>query len=507
MTTPDDNRAAADAFLREAAQFHLGALPTETPHPATRELSRLAREDVPAALRLLRDVDLAALAQARSQLDRIAELRDAITDTLAKKQRVFLCGCGATGRLSISLETLWRESNRSNIPGDAVRAFMAGGDVALVHSIENFEDLPSYGARQLEELGFVDGDLLISTTEGGETPFVIGATERAAAISSRAPWFLYCNPDEALAPIERSRRVLENDRIRKISLFAGPMALSGSTRMQASTVLQLAVGIALLPYDNVHLAAAWDELSDALRAVDVAALAPFVERESRQYQEGGFVSYETEAYGITILTDTTERAPTFSLRGFENRNDEVARLSLCYFHRVGTADAVEAWHKLLRRRPRPLDWPDVERVAGSQRLLGFDFSDAGAAARLERLGGKPSLTFSVQRHSDAIQWRLDELDWTVPLSRASLLTEHLLLKCLLNMHSTLVMGRLGRYEGNLMTYVRPSNKKLIDRAIRYVRHLMPGASYETVAYQCFEEMSRLGDDEPIVLRVAEALRR
>jgi len=47
---------------------------------------------------------------------------------------------------------------------------MAGGDVALIHSIEKFEDFPDFGERQLRELGFKQGDLLISCSEGGE-PF------------------------------------------------------------------------------------------------------------------------------------------------------------------------------------------------------------------------------------------------------------------------------------------------------------------------------------------------
>ena len=43
---------------------------------------------------------------------------------------------------------------------------MAGGDAALVRSIERFEDYPEYGARQLRELGFRDGDLMVATTRG-----------------------------------------------------------------------------------------------------------------------------------------------------------------------------------------------------------------------------------------------------------------------------------------------------------------------------------------------------
>lgn len=34
------------------------------------------------------------------------------------------------------------------------------------------------------------------------------------------------------------------------------------------------------------------------------------------------------------------------------------------------------------------------------------------------------------------------------------------------------MGRLNRIKSNIMSWVRPSNNKLIDRAIRYVRHLL-----------------------------------
>jgi N-acetylmuramic acid 6-phosphate etherase len=58
-----------------------------------------------------------------------------------------------------------------------------------------------------------------------------------------------------------------------------------------------------------------------------------------------------------------------------------------------------------------------------------------------------------------------------------------------------------------MTYVRPSNMKLIDRTIRYVQQLLgtsqPG--YPEVARAVFTEMQTLKPDEPIVLRVVAAL--
>ena len=171
--------SAADDFLRIAADFQLGSLETEMQHPLTTDLSRLANENLPEALRLMREVDVLALKRFESAREGLTALATAIGETFAKGKRVYLCGCGATGRLSLSLEIFCRQGILPWPREDSVRAFMAGGDLALIKAIETFEDHPEYGARQLEELGFEDGDLLISPTEGGETPWVIGATERA----------------------------------------------------------------------------------------------------------------------------------------------------------------------------------------------------------------------------------------------------------------------------------------------------------------------------------------
>ena len=98
----------------------------------------------------------------------------------------------------------------------------------------------------MKELGFGENDLLIASTEGGETPWVIGTVEYAAKHSKRNPYFTYCNPDETLVNlVERSRRVLKNDRIKKINLTVGNMGITGSTRMQATTIQMYAAGLAL----------------------------------------------------------------------------------------------------------------------------------------------------------------------------------------------------------------------------------------------------------------------
>ena len=138
-----------ERFLEVAAEFQLGELTTEQPHPATVDLSRLAREELSHAVEVLKAVDLSALELLEECAPDLEPLAAAMNATLEAGKRVFLCGCGATGRLSISLEIFGRDGFLGEPVGEQLVGFMAGGDAALVRSIERFEDYPEYGVRQL----------------------------------------------------------------------------------------------------------------------------------------------------------------------------------------------------------------------------------------------------------------------------------------------------------------------------------------------------------------------
>ena len=317
------SREACTEYLKVAEKFKLGTLETEKPHPRSQALSKEVNGDLPVAIESLKAIDTQALQQFRKYLPELKPLGEAIWDTLETGGNIFLCGCGATGRLSISLEVFCRKGMIGLDYQDRFIGFMAGGDAALIKSIENFEDFPEYGERQLLELGYRSNDLLISTTEGGETPFVIGATEAAAEHGNRNPWFLYCNPEEQLVEtVERSRKVIQNSGINSLSLYVGPMGLSGSTRMQASTVLMAAVGWAIqYGHETQKIEGRLCTLERAWGELDLSHLAAFISDEADAYKQNEYVLYETEDYAVTVLTDTTERSPTFSLPPFENESD------------------------------------------------------------------------------------------------------------------------------------------------------------------------------------------
>ena len=102
--------AAAEAFLRDAAQFRLGALLTESSHPRSASLSDVARADAAAGLDVLFDVDQDVVDTfARwSRTSQPATLAHDVAEAIRAGGRLFFTGCGATGRLSIQLVSIWR---------------------------------------------------------------------------------------------------------------------------------------------------------------------------------------------------------------------------------------------------------------------------------------------------------------------------------------------------------------------------------------------------------------
>nr|MCU0856210.1 hypothetical protein [Paracoccaceae bacterium] len=392
MSTTSDARS--DEFLRIANQFKLGALVTEGSHPVTASLSDTAAQDTAAALRLLFDVDddVVRTCRAFAATGRAAGIAAEVAGRLRRGGRIFFTGCGSTGRLSIQLVSIWRDFwQRQRARGLRCapppedweqRAFsvMAGGDFALIKAVEGFEDFTAFGRKQIGDLGVAAGDAVFAITEGGETSFVIGTAWQGVDAGAKV-YFVYNNPDDILrAHVQRSREVIDDPRIEKINLTTGPMAITGSTRMQATTI-QLCVmltvlemvlrdlfgslepgGPCALPGADVPAESA-TQLGEMLaRLKDPRVLTPLarlVEMEEATYRAGRKHNYYADRYGIDILTDTTERSPTYCTPPFRKFDDTTASESWAFLF-VPDADTRDAWRRLIRRDPVCVEWSDDE---------------------------------------------------------------------------------------------------------------------------------------------------
>jgi N-acetylmuramic acid 6-phosphate etherase len=577
MTTPPKSpRENAEAFLRDAVEFRLGALVTEASHPRSTELSQVARQDAAAGLAVLFDVDrdVVETYDRWSRSGQPEELRDDLVAALEGGGRVFFTGCGATGRLSIQLASIWRafwqdrrERDRKIPPPDAweerALSVMAGGDYALIKSVEGFEDFAPFGRKQIADLGVTRGDMVFAITEGGETSFVIGTAWQGLEAGARVA-FVYNNPDEVLrAHVKRSREVIDEPRIRKVNLATGPMAITGSTRMQATsiellamlTVLEMALREVLARGGAAEpgVGRSGDvpaAMREGLRALHAelagerlrGALARLVEAEEEVYRRGSRTSYFADSLAVDVLTDTTERSPTFCTPAFRKWDDEEASESWAFlFTPAPTTE--EAWTRLLRRPPQTVEWTEedlralldeeaaekqgtilgeirrselmrfrigldglpyrplragdgVTAVAAERDLPLLDGSgvfarqlalarDAGASGAVIAVGlGQALERLTATSAARAARGRTVDL----PVAATPFLLDPLTrvgVKMLLNALSTCTMVRLGRVLGNRMIWVVPSNLKLVDRSTRYIRDLA-GVSYEDACRALFE---------------------
>src|ERR1019366_7442565 len=246
----------SDDFLKISGQFKLGSLVTEASHPVTAQLSDVGRVDIAGALKLLFEADGDVLRKFREFVEsgRAVKIKEAVVQALEDDGRIFFTGCGSTGRLSILLDSIWRDfwrkqsrrqGDESHTEGGKWKAeggnesepphvgcyedlenrtfsVMAGGDYALIKSVEGFEDFTAFGQKQIADLGVSAKDVVFAITEGGETSFVIG-TAWAGVDAGAKVYFVYNNPDDILcATVERSREVIQDAGIEKIILTTGP---------------------------------------------------------------------------------------------------------------------------------------------------------------------------------------------------------------------------------------------------------------------------------------------
>ncbi len=577
-----DAAEKARTFLQEERAFRLGTLLTEASHPKTQNLSQTIEADVRSGIRQLLSVDedIALAADRLFAQDGYHRLIEAFLGAMNAGRRIFFTGCGATGRLSILLEAAWRRfwrdvgrASSHDTTGedahptrdDAAKMWplcisvMAGGDFALIKSVEGFEDFPDFGRHQLREAGVQKGDVVVAITEGGETPFVIGTAweglDRGAEV-----FFVYNNPTALLAEhVERSRQVIEEPRIVKLDLTTGPMAVMGSTRMQATTAELLVVGAAMetaiIRWLQGHrpqltLALRTPEeyarllrrlLSDLSTAAAVESLSRLTQFEEAIYRKHGLVTYVADSLLLDVLTDTTERSPTFMAPPFRKDGDTHLPVSWAFVkdpHRP----TEEAWEQMLQRPPRGLRWePETYRQLNAPPQIQANPPKLDNAEIYRfRIGNEPDASRTEATASARVAVGLcDEVKWAHPVpmrfERTAAITvgseksaldvdehfhfacelpaspvhlwEHLAIKLVLNTVSTATMVRMGRVIGNAMVWLSPSNKKLIDRGTRLISQVT-GCPYERacqVLHQTIEEVasiSQRGEEAPSPVALA-----
>ena len=579
-----DYKQAAKDFIENEKQFHLGAIPTEQSNPLTRGLSGKIKRSTEEGVKTILSADqyipdVSAKCFESKEFDKL--VKD-IRRCIDEDRKFVFSSVGASGRMALQLDSTWRlfwHDLINKLPlrakefariAECSNSFMTGGDRACVRSVENFEDYQTFGAQQTVDAGITKGDVLIVLAECGLSSSTVGSAVQGDEMGISTYYFYY-NPKDILCEhLERARKVFAHENITFIPMFAGNMAVAGSTRMQCTTIELLIAGVALE-------LAAYDWLEDNLDKAEMQAinakvlepkeyskqfkdcveqlasgealkgLAKAVEFEADTYTKKGLITYITHAYLQDILTDTTERQPTFTLPPFRRTDDQTSPLSWAYA-KDPLYPAQIAWNHIIRRPLKGLDWTKEDYIrmkaekgiidnppaVGSDQLSYYDLGNGDDPTRYSQhparlvlvdIDGKSAHDGCVAwykenlpkfdgglvlRMGDIPEEKIDENELRIPVKLPHTVMDilpHLMVKIAFNMLSTATMAKMGRVWSNWMIQVLPTNKKLIDRSTRIIAELAH-IPYEQACEEFFYSyLNRPKDQEYRESYVVETLRR
>ena len=243
----------------------LSKLTTEQRNKRTRNADKLS---VLAIVDLINSEDARVIRAVRSQRRKIAAVVDLVTEAFKAGGRLFYVGAGTSGRLGV-LDAAECPPTFGTDP-QMVQGIIAGGEPALVRSVEGAEDRPEFGAQAIEAKGVRKNDVLVGIAASGRTPFVEGALAHARGLGIRTVLITCAKAPDAA----RWADILINP-------MTGPEVVTGSTRMKAGTATKLILNTITTAamirlgkvYGNlmVDLRATNDKLRDRAQRIVMAA--------------------------------------------------------------------------------------------------------------------------------------------------------------------------------------------------------------------------------------------
>ncbi|KZE73986.1 N-acetylmuramic acid 6-phosphate etherase [Paenibacillus elgii] len=201
----------------------LNELTTEQRNPNTTQIDRLSSEEI---VRLIHAEDRLVTEAVGRILPQVAQAVDRIVAAFQRQGRLFYIGAGTSGRLGI-LDASECPPTYGTDPS-MVQGIIAGGFQAVKDPVEGAEDSEELGAKDIDEHGVTDRDVVVGIAASGRTPYVLGAMKRAK--EKQATVIGLCNNENT--PMAGIADLM-------LEAVAGPEVVLGSTRMKSGTAQKL----------------------------------------------------------------------------------------------------------------------------------------------------------------------------------------------------------------------------------------------------------------------------
>ncbi len=159
-------------------------------------------------------------------LPQIAQCAQWATEAIQSGGRIVYMGAGTSGRLGV-LDAVECPPTFGVAPGTVI-GLVASGAAAFDRPVEDAEDSPEEGRKDLAQVGLRKEDLVIGIAASGRTPYVLGGLQLAQETGCRTA-AIVCNPNSPMAAAAELA----------MEVFPGPECVTGSTRLKAGTCQKL----------------------------------------------------------------------------------------------------------------------------------------------------------------------------------------------------------------------------------------------------------------------------
>ncbi len=259
----------------------LETLVTEQQNPNSRNIDTKSTAEI---LQIINSEDQYIPRAVKKELDNISRVVDRVVEVFKRNGRLFYVGAGTSGRLGM-LDASECPSTFGTDP-EMVQGIIAGGNEALIKTVEWVEDKEEYGEKVIVEKGITNKDIVIGISASGYAPFVMGAMRKAKETGSDVA-FISCNISGKPVPYA--------DMV--IALDVGPEIIAGSTRMKSGTAQKMVLNM-ITTASMIKLGKVYNNLMVDLkpvnsklvqRSVNIIKLATGCSRETAEevFKESG----------------------------------------------------------------------------------------------------------------------------------------------------------------------------------------------------------------------------
>ncbi|HKA71576.1 MAG TPA: N-acetylmuramic acid 6-phosphate etherase [Xanthobacteraceae bacterium] len=200
---------------------------TERPSPRYSDIDVWEPADVLDAMIEGQFAAVAAVRTARPALERAALAMEA---RLRERGRLVYAGAGTSGRLAVQDGAELMPT--FSWPEERLLLLMAGGNKALLQSVEGAEDEVEHAVRLVRQHNINADDVLIAVAASGTTPFTLACMREAKARGALTIGIAN----------NRGTPILEEAE-HPVWLDTGSEPIAGSTRMKAGTAQRIALNL------------------------------------------------------------------------------------------------------------------------------------------------------------------------------------------------------------------------------------------------------------------------